>query len=794
MIEQGLFKRHFVGRDGFIWWIGQIASEKSWKDNIPALPVGSNNDIQGFGERYRVRIMGYHTYDPERITDEELPWAYIMYPPTAGSGGRSSSQSSNLAQGTFVFGFFLDGEDAQTPIIMGVLGNNDYAAVSKNIPPVRFVPFSGYTENDYVAWYAQRTETGGEVVKQNGPQAAKGTAEVPGEKTGESNNQKITESANHDLTEAASEAAADEPTQPLAKPSRCEPVPVGKIQQQIKNVVVEIQKIQKSVYKYSSAVQNQIGDIQNFIDKQIRKATKFISESLKWIFVESQKYIINKVNNTLKDTYYLIFPNERPGLKRAIENINDLIACLFRKLIKNLFNLVLQFLTYSVSRVINAAQCFVENFIANILGQIIGLVTNIVNGALSVVNSLVGQISSITDSILGILIDLLSFLTCEEEPQCSKVNQWNILNGTSAFSISDFDSIITKAQNIAQTFTDAIDIDNFDFDLNFDDVFNQDSCNIGPLVCGPPVPQFFGGNGIGAAGNLIISAAGEVIGIDMISFGVGYDRENTFANVYDNCGKGRGAVILPVIEDYTDDDGNTQTGVVDIIVIEPGTGYLAAPDGSKGGNGYTWADPGDTIVKHSDGSYDVPKPPGNLISVIPGDEVTIPVGTTVTTEPNNDQGGGEVIVGGNPYTITSPGLFTSPLPSYVNPDNTRVDYPKGEYPTDGLGSYPVILYLCDIIIQESGINYSPGDEVVITPDIGAVVEPKFDSQGRVISVKVTESGEGFTEYPQIYIQSETGYNAVLRPKLCIDRIGVDQLKEPTFQDQIVTVIDCVGKF
>jgi len=314
------------------------------------------------------------------------------------------------------------------------------------------------------------------------------------------------------------------------------------------------------------------------------------------------------------------------------------------------------------------------------------------------------------------------------------------------------------------------------------------------LVCGPPVPQFFGGNGIGAAGNLIISAAGEVIGIDMISFGVGYDRENTFANVYDNCGKGRGAVILPVIEDYTDDDGNTQTGVVDIIVIEPGTGYLAAPDGSKGGNGYTWADPGDTIVKHSDGSYDIPKPPGNVISVIPGDEVTVPVGTTVTTEPNNDQGGGEVIVGGNPYTITSPGLFTSPLPSYVNPDNTRVDYPKGEYPTDGLGSYPVILYLCDIIIQESGINYSPGDEVIITPDIGAVVEPKFDSQGRVISVKVTESGEGFTEYPQIYIQSETGYNAVLRPKLCIDRIGVDQLKEPTFQDQIVTVIDCVGKF
>ena len=33
MIEQGLFKRHFVGRDGFQWWVGQIPPEESWKEN-----------------------------------------------------------------------------------------------------------------------------------------------------------------------------------------------------------------------------------------------------------------------------------------------------------------------------------------------------------------------------------------------------------------------------------------------------------------------------------------------------------------------------------------------------------------------------------------------------------------------------------------------------------------------------------------------------------------------------------------------------------------------------------------
>ena len=28
------FKTHFVGKDGFIWWIGQIPDEKVWETQI----------------------------------------------------------------------------------------------------------------------------------------------------------------------------------------------------------------------------------------------------------------------------------------------------------------------------------------------------------------------------------------------------------------------------------------------------------------------------------------------------------------------------------------------------------------------------------------------------------------------------------------------------------------------------------------------------------------------------------------------------------------------------------------
>jgi hypothetical protein len=93
MIEQGFFNKHFVGRDGFQWWIGQIANADVWQMNIPGTRVSGNNSVQGFGQRYKVRIMGYHTANATDLPDEDLPWASVMYPVTAGSGNNGSSQS-----------------------------------------------------------------------------------------------------------------------------------------------------------------------------------------------------------------------------------------------------------------------------------------------------------------------------------------------------------------------------------------------------------------------------------------------------------------------------------------------------------------------------------------------------------------------------------------------------------------------------------------------------------------------------------------------------------------------------
>ena len=127
----GLFNSGILGTD-FIWWIGQIADDSTWRDNIIPSKFPSAQSIPGWGARYKVRIMGVHDQG-QIIAEEDLPWANIIYPVTAGGGQTNSWMSSNLRQGNIVFGFYMDGKDMQNPVILGVMGNNAQTALGFKI-------------------------------------------------------------------------------------------------------------------------------------------------------------------------------------------------------------------------------------------------------------------------------------------------------------------------------------------------------------------------------------------------------------------------------------------------------------------------------------------------------------------------------------------------------------------------------------------------------------------------------------------------------------------------------------
>ena len=103
---------NFVGKDGLFWWIGEV------EDNEDPLNIG----------RCKCRVLNYYTNpaggSADSLPTEDLPWATVLQSTDqAGSDGVGSS-SGQLQPGAIVMGFFMDGESAQMPIIMGVLRGN----------------------------------------------------------------------------------------------------------------------------------------------------------------------------------------------------------------------------------------------------------------------------------------------------------------------------------------------------------------------------------------------------------------------------------------------------------------------------------------------------------------------------------------------------------------------------------------------------------------------------------------------------------------------------------------------
>lgn len=193
-----------------------------------------------------------------------------------------------------------------------------------------------------------------------------------------------------------------------------------------------------------------------------------------------------------------------------------------------------------------------------------------------------------------------------------------------------------------------------------------------------------------------------------------------------------------------------------------------------------------------DGDAWVPIPPGATVSVPAGAKIYLPKGTKTVLSTN----GVDTIIDGKglltPILASSGGTFTAPE---VTPEESQLNQP-----TDGKGSYPVILTIDRIVLLEDGVNYRPGDKVVITPANGASAIAKITAFGRIESITVTNEGTAFDEIPEIIIESETGYGAVLRPVFKINRLRdlteeeLEEVKKNVPQDKIINVVDCVGKF
>jgi hypothetical protein len=637
-MEQSLLKSNFVGRDGFLWWIGQVAPESAQKKQL---------DKEGWGNRRKVRIMGYHPSNEEDLSNDDLPWAQVLLSTTSGSGAGNYAKSIQISQGDTVFGFFMDGDNAQLPVIMGVFGKTEEGAVSEQYS-LPFKPFTGYTS---------KIKNDGTNLKAN--QTNEGTAD-----TQKSPYHLPTQTTNQKGEIGYFTGIGDKVQFASTKSNSF----VDKISTELENAVKFVQTL--SSYKNLS---------KEYIDEQIEKLCKEISKKIQGIssgivggvLNDTYKKMVSALNDGVEKVYDEVNSKVKEETKSIsaghlagaaaqeatipqLKKLQDEIPKLGKNIVKGLFNIIDEMLCALLKNIANLVSCVIDQFLGGLLNAIIGAIEaglSLAMGALGILKLLQGfdLKSIIRGSAQGIAG--VPFITdqCGSSDVVASVERWMIGSGV----ISSPDTKLGKLLEVANTAAGIVDTVGGAIDAAGNvidsvsgavtgvtgalDIFNSTisssgaqsalgNCYAGPpRSCNPPKLKIFGGGGSGAEvipifGSIVGGNVGSLIGAVVTNPGFGYVSP-PFVEVTDNCNQGYGGIVQTTINTtgplagqvasaYVISDGeNYPVGtqdpdvftIVSVLIENPGVEY--APD--------------DIVVDNLGNEYSVVINNGSIVKVDP---------------------------------------------------------------------------------------------------------------------------------------------------------------------------------
>jgi uncharacterized protein YoxC len=505
-----LFNSGFLGAS-FNWWIGQIADDSTWRDNILPGKFETANQIPGWGRRYKVRIIGLHDQGETEIKSDQLPWAQVMYPITAGGGQGGSGQTPNLRQGNMVFGFFLDGQEQQVPVIMGVLGNNAQTSLATKIGDGKVtntqpgsLATSGFAEGQVpISGPAKPTSPDTALVvaspggaSSTGPAKAGATIENP--------------DAIH-LANNRDTKALDQYLKKTVMLSPCDPVgsAMKAMQTEIENLTKEIDKVLQAAQSYVDAVSQvasqisnvagQIGDIVKSdcpsdaigaavdvagdIQALLEQYAPKLATHTKVIMDKVGEYTSKTFNAEIAPLADVMFPNQRFQFLDMKIEINETFKCLFSGITDGLSDSILGALTDSLD-LCNPSEdatetspgtapfvpiCSVEKLVGDVIATNLTDIEQTVEDAMSSVGTFMNDIQSglagLTGLIGGIKIpdinasiaSALSFenitldiFGCDLKPNCAASDFYTLQEGGGAAEEAQLPSASGVAEESAK--------------------------------------------------------------------------------------------------------------------------------------------------------------------------------------------------------------------------------------------------------------------------------------------------------------------------------------------------------
>ena len=615
MIQESLLKTNFLGRDGFRWWIGQIPPESAH---------GGQINGAGWGNRFKVRIMGYHPYDLTELPDEDLPWAQCLLPTTSGTGAGNNSTSVKISPGDVVFGFFLDTDNAQTPVIMGCFGRTSQVLTSNTPGP--FQPFTGYTDK---------------VKKPNGTLKPDQTNEQ------NANSQK---SPRHVSPEQAKNIATDEIAFFSATGDKIQLANtvtntlVNKISTEVGNLINKLKapaiftNIKNEINRVTDKIQAICnGLVGNMVNKLFKKLAPLLNQGLKLLY---------------QKVYDLVFlATKSPAIAHAagvaaqtvmvppVKILQEAIPCVSGAIISGLGSVIKEILNSVVDNVQNFVSCAANQFTGTLVNVIIGKITDGLSSAIGGVDRILqffpsfsvdGFLRSSSDAIKG----LVGLFDCNQSKGKANgiVDQWIIGSGPSNVPSPDFAKILENA-NISNAISTASGVAGIFSPAN--NIPNQiGGCYTGPpTTCSPPTINIFGGGGVGCTAipllGAIVGSTGSIISTKIINGGSGY-RFPPFVEVVDSCNQGYGAVARATINDAGEVDS--------VYIVSEGENYpidtiqnyfVSNVLIENAGENYTSTD---TVTDNFGNNYPVQISNGSIVKVTPNNNT----GTQINTVTVND--------------------------------------------------------------------------------------------------------------------------------------------------------------
>lgn len=567
-MEESLLKSNFLGRDGFRWWIGQIAPESSH---------GGQINGAGWGNRFKVRIVGYHPYNTVELPNEDLPWAQCLLPTTSGTGAGNNSTSVKVSPGDTVFGFFLDGDNAQIPVIMGCFGRTSQVPSGDYAGP--FQPFTGYTNK---------------VKKPNGtlkPDQSSEQNAASGKSPRSVSPQQAEELGNDEISSFS--AIGDKI--PLA--NTVNNTLIGKISAEVGNLLnkIKVPAIFTNIANEITRVTDKIqaitnGLVGNMINGLYKGMIPILNSGLQLLYDSVYSIVLSTTQNPA--AAHLAGVEAQTAMVIPIRAVEQAIPCVAGAIISGLGSLIEEILNSVIDNVENFVSCAANQFTGVLVNGIIGKISSGLSTSLGGIQTILEFVPSFSvDGFLRNSIDsikgLVGLFDCNQSKGKSDgiVDEWIIGCGPTNAPAPSFDEILENAnitnaistagnilgevQGAIGAVTDVVDGVVGAFSA-LNNIPNQiGGCYTGPpLFCSAPVVTIFGGGGTGATAiplmGAIVGLTGSVIGTKVTNGGSGY-RFPPFVEIRDNCNQGYGAVARATIND---------SGEVDsIYIVSEGENY-----------------------------------------------------------------------------------------------------------------------------------------------------------------------------------------------------------------------------